>query len=119
MPSTKKIGRNFGRNFLRNPLSASLGFQGSDSFGAEGPEGLFMRLRGAPQSVPFILLVATDKLSVQRHVIGRLSPSAPSTLHPAEYWEGRCKATWKRKFKLSWREAGPPNHHDDEVDSDQ
>ena len=33
--------------------------------------------------------------------------------------EGRCKATWKREFKLPWREAGPPNHHDDEVDSDQ
>ena len=32
--------------------------------------------------------------------------------------EGRCKATWKREFKLSWREAGPPNHHDDKVDSD-
>ena len=30
----------------------------------------------------------------------------------------RCKATWERKFKLPWREAGPPNHHDDEVDSD-
>ena len=23
------------------------------------------------------------------------------------------------KFKLSWREAGPPNNHDDEVDLDQ
>ena len=23
------------------------------------------------------------------------------------------------KFKLPWREAGPPNHHDDKVDSDQ
>jgi len=26
-------------------------------------------------------------------------------------WTGcpcRCKATWKRKIKLSWREAGPP-----------
>ena len=22
-------------------------------------------------------------------------------------------------FKLPWREAGPPNHHDDTVDSDQ
>ena len=22
------------------------------------------------------------------------------------------------EFKLSWREAGPPNHHDDKVDSD-
>jgi len=27
--------------------------------------------------------------------------------------------TWKREFKLPWREAGPPNHHDDTVDSDQ
>ena len=33
--------------------------------------------------------------------------------------EGRCKATWKREFKLPWREAGPPNHHEDKVDSDQ
>jgi len=33
--------------------------------------------------------------------------------------EGRCKATWKREFKLPWRKAGPPNHHDDKVDSDQ
>ena len=28
------------------------------------------------------------------------------------------KATWKRLFKLPWREAGPPNHLDDEVDWD-
>ena len=27
--------------------------------------------------------------------------------------------TWKREFKLPWREAGPPNHLDDKVDSDQ
>jgi len=26
---------------------------------------------------------------------------------------------WKREFKPPWREAGPPNHHDDKVDSDQ
>jgi len=25
----------------------------------------------------------------------------------------------KREFKLPWREAGPPNHLDDKVDSDQ
>ena len=25
----------------------------------------------------------------------------------------------KREFKRPWREAGPPNHHDDKVDSDQ
>ena len=28
-------------------------------------------------------------------------------------------ATCKREFKLRWREADPPHHHDDEVDSDQ
>ena len=30
--------------------------------------------------------------------------------------EGRCKATWKREFKLPWREAGPPKTS---VDPDQ
>ena len=33
--------------------------------------------------------------------------------------EGTYKATWKRDFKLPWREAGPPNHLNDKVDSDQ
>ena len=28
-------------------------------------------------------------------------------------------ASSKREFKLPWREAGPPNHHDDKVDSDE
>jgi len=27
--------------------------------------------------------------------------------------------TWEREFKLPWREAGPPNYHDDKVNSDQ
>jgi len=31
----------------------------------------------------------------------------------------QIQATWKREFKLPWREAVPPNHHDDKVDSDQ
>ena len=31
----------------------------------------------------------------------------------------QSKATWKKAFKLPWREAGPPNHHDDQVDSGQ
>ena len=26
---------------------------------------------------------------------------------------------WNRGFKHPWREAGPPNHHDDKVDPDQ
>ena len=34
-------------------------------------------------------------------------------------WEGSRKATWKREFRLPWREAGPPYHHDDEGDSDK
>ena len=33
--------------------------------------------------------------------------------------EGRCKASWKSEFQLPWREASPPNDHDDEMDSDQ
>ena len=32
---------------------------------------------------------------------------------------GRYKAAWKEEFKIPWREAGPPNHLDDKVDSDQ
>jgi len=33
--------------------------------------------------------------------------------------EGRYEATWKRGFRLPWREAGPSDHVDDQVDSDQ
>ena len=33
--------------------------------------------------------------------------------------EGRCEATWKSKFKLPWREARPPYHYEDKLDSDQ
>jgi len=36
-----------------------------------------------------------------------------------KYLEGRCKATWKTELKLPWRQAGPPDHHNDQVDSDQ
>ena len=32
---------------------------------------------------------------------------------------GRYQAAWKSKFGLPWREAGPSNHLDDKVDSDQ
>jgi hypothetical protein len=31
----------------------------------------------------------------------------------------RHEATWKWKFKLPWREAGPPSHLGDNVDLDQ
>ena len=40
-------------------------------------------------------------------------------MSPPRHEEGRCEATWKREFELPWREAGPPDHHGDEVDSDQ
>jgi hypothetical protein len=33
--------------------------------------------------------------------------------------KGRCKTTRKRDFKLPWREAGPPNHLDGAMNSDQ
>jgi len=32
---------------------------------------------------------------------------------------GRKADTWKLEFKFPWREAGPPNHLDDKVHSDQ
>ena len=41
------------------------------------------------------------------------SKRASATAHPL-----RC-CTWKGEFKLLWREAGPPNHHDEKVDLDQ
>ena len=47
--------------------------------------------------------------------LGRARPGPPGRLLE----EGRCKATWKTEFKLPWHKAGPPNHHDDKVDSDQ
>ena len=47
---------------------------------------------------------------------GMHAENRPSMASPTE---GRCKATWNREFKLPRCGAGPPNHHDDEVDSDQ
>ena len=38
---------------------------------------------------------------------------------PGTAWEGRYKAPWKREFTIPWREAGPPNHLNDKLDSDQ
>ena len=40
-------------------------------------------------------------------------------VYGSEVEEGRCKATWKREFKLPWCEVGPPNHHDEKMGSDQ
>ena len=33
--------------------------------------------------------------------------------------DNKCVCVSGREFKVPWREAGPPNHHDDKVDSDQ
>ena len=40
-------------------------------------------------------------------------------LHGIKVQGGRYMATWKREFKLSWREAGPPNRFDDKAGPDQ
>ena len=45
------------------------------------------------------------------------SPRAPKVPPPAQ--EGRYTATCKKELKLPWREAGPSNHLDDRVGSDQ
>ena len=47
---------------------------------------------------------ADDRLDAPRGVARRLIP------HHVPAQEGRCKATWKREFKLPWREAGSPNY---------
>ena len=52
----------------------------------------------------------------QRRREGSLGGSA---IAPCCFQEGICEATWKKKFRLPWREAGSPNHRDDEVDRDQ
>ena len=46
-------------------------------------------------------------------------PQAPNKTCTWKVQEDSCKATWNREFINPWREAGPPNHHDDKVDSDQ
>ena len=48
-----------------------------------------------------------------------ITPSRLLSFISATCEDGRCKTTWEREFKLPWREAGPPNHHKDKVDSDQ
>jgi len=58
---------------------------------------------------------ARAALALLAEVLDRL----PGLRRDLRFAEGRCKATWKREFKLPWREAGSPNHHDDTVDSDQ
>ena len=45
--------------------------------------------------------------------------SLKQTPSPSNAWicvAVRYEATWKREFKLEWREAGPSNHLDEKVD---
>ena len=48
---------------------------------------------------------------------GRGSTAACIALVPL--LQVRCMATWKKEFKLAWREASPPNHLDGKLDSGQ
>jgi hypothetical protein len=48
----------------------------------------------------------------------KIAVQTSSGTRKASCYEGRCKATLKREFKLPWREAGPPNHLGDQVVSD-
>jgi len=46
-------------------------------------------------------------------------PASLATPSPAAGPTGMFSYAWKGGFKLPWREDGPPNDHDDKVDSDQ
>ena len=45
--------------------------------------------------------------------------ATPRTSHPPTCHQPDVRLPGKGNSKLPWREAGPPNHHDDKVDSDQ
>ena len=79
-----------------------------------------------PQIGPSIFLVHMKNCLAQRNVMNRHFDqiSFRNFLHGplCGGGEGRCKApwkSWKREFKLPWREAGPPNHPEEKVDFDQ
>ena len=62
----------------------------------------------------------TPRRTASRRALGPTFRPAVATLryiYPLYRKVDRCKATWKRECRLPWREAGPPNHHDDKVDS--
>ena len=54
------------------------------------------------------------KLTVRRHTFNKDSLSVQGVAAGAG-----SAGLLQQVFKLPWREAGPPNHHDDRVDSDQ
>jgi len=76
----------------------------------EGPQARRRRTRrcGAPQVRPFAARGASA-----------WPRAPPASFSPPPARKVECKATWQREFKLPWCQAGPPNHHDDKVVSDQ
>jgi len=83
-----------------------------------------MSLKYEPASEPLHIYViinpkASTRTGAEARGVGGGGPALPPGYEHPTHWEGRCKATWKRGFKLPWREADPPNHQDDQVDSDQ
>ena len=59
----------------------------------------------------------SDAVSHSTALLGAWGRWLDHAAPPSGAGRGRYTATWKREFKLPWREAGPPNHHDDKVDS--
>ena len=99
----------------------SLVLEGGLALLGEGPHALLLvrgregcperpNLRGGHASLQVMRLSGYEALLL---VCGRKAcPERPDL-------RGRgCKATWKMESELPWREAGPPNHHDDTVVSD-
>ena len=63
---------------------------------------------GAARGSGFSTSLETGKMTISRPGLPPPRPTLP-----------RATCGWKREFKLPWREAVPPNPHDDKVDSDQ
>ena len=79
-----------------------------------------MSLKYDPASVPQVFsAMAFASLDFAPATAGAAAALALNFTIGQDVAAGRCKVTWEREFKLPWREAGPPNHHDDKVDSDE
>ena len=76
-----------------------------------------MRLKYEPSSEPIHIYAKYLFLTGPHRLVdgGELAAPADDALHvlPQEHLPTTTE------FKLPWREACPPNHHDDKVDSDQ
>ena len=73
-----------------------------------------MRVEGGGILVKvFVSWVQGEVSSIRVQYLTRSPSSPPRDLALA------CACTVRKEFKLPWREAGPPNDLDDEVDADQ